>query len=84
MNREEFAAEVVRYLDKAVRRRGIALDIHVDTHLFESGAIDSLAFAQFVDFLEGELGVEIPDGQLSVEYFLTPRMIVDNFAPTGG
>lgn len=79
MNKNEFIEQVTSYLDTTLRRKGVTLKLTPETELFATGAIDSLAFAQFVDFLEGELGAEIPDEKLSVEFFLTLNMVWENF-----
>jgi acyl carrier protein len=52
------------------------LDISsVEMDLFEAGAIDSLAFVEFLLHLEQEFGMRVPVEDLEIDHFRTIRRI---------
>ena len=81
MSRREFEDRVLGFLRDLCRRRKLAAEIASDTNLFDSKILDSVQFVELMDFLQVELGVVVPDRLLSVEYFLTPRIISESFGP---
>jgi acyl carrier protein len=81
MSRAEFEARVIEFLDALCKRRKLAVTIAAETHLFDTKILDSVQFLELMNFLQGELAVEVPDRKLSMEFFATPRIIATNFAP---
>jgi acyl carrier protein len=75
-----FQERVVDFLNGLCRRRNLEVVIGPETHLFETKILDSVQFLELMTFLQADLGVDVPDRKLSVEFFLTPRIITDNFA----
>jgi acyl carrier protein len=75
-----FLGEVVVFLNRWSRRRGLDVDVRPDTHLFETRILDSVGFLELMTYLQVDLGVVVPDKMLSVEFFQTPRMLTANFA----
>jgi len=53
-------------------------DIDMDLDLIETRVLDSLAFIQFIVFLEGLVGREIETAALTADSFRTLRLIRDN------
>ena len=52
-----------------VSRFGVRGELNDDTGLFSSGLIDSLSVMDLVGFVEGEIGVAIRPGDITLENF---------------
>ena len=71
---EDLVAFVNRELLKG---RGVQID--PDTLLFENGLIDSLNILQLIAFVEVRRGRAIPDRDVVMDRFRTPRRITEAF-----
>ena len=60
-----------------VRDCSVAID--ADTPLFEDGLIDSLNILQLIAFVEARRGRAIPDREIVMDRFRTPRAIAESF-----
>jgi acyl carrier protein len=79
MNRNDFEAKVVAFLNRLCRRKAVDVQVEPTTHLFETKILDSVQFLELMSFLQSDLGVEVPDSKLSTEFFQTARKIAENF-----
>lgn len=79
-NDHSFVGEVIKLIENICKKKGISAQVHPDTRIFDEKLLDSVTFAQFMIALETELDIDVPDHKLSVEYFVTPRTIYENFA----
>lgn len=70
-------AELKRTLDEIIRRHLTALDGGAlgDDDELQALGLDSLRFINLLADLDRDLGVEIPDGELSFENFRTPGAV---------
>jgi acyl carrier protein len=74
MAAEEFLAKLLDYLRTLSKG-----EITADTELFQNRILDSLKFIEVMAFVEGTLGIVVPNSRLSAEYFQTARSIAANF-----
>lgn len=54
--------------------------IEADTELFKGGLIDSMRILELIAWTERETGRKIPDEQILMDNFGTPRRIAEVFA----
>ena len=54
----------------------------LDTLLFDDGLIDSLKILRLIAFVETATGRAIPDEEIVMAYFRTPRVIAEHFFQT--
>lgn len=76
----DFMGEVIKLIENICKKKGISVKVQPDTRIFDEKLLDSVTFAQFMVALETEMDIDVPDHKLSVEYFVTPRTIYENFA----
>jgi acyl carrier protein len=70
--------DLVAYINRELLKgRGAPID--PDTPLFEDGLIDSLNILQLIAFVEVRRGREIPDRDIVMDRFRTPRHITEAF-----
>jgi acyl carrier protein len=70
--------DLVAYINRELLKgRGAAID--PDTPLFEDGLIDSLNILQLIAFVEVRRGQVIPDRDIVMDRFRTPRRITEAF-----
>lgn len=70
--------DLVAYINRELLKgRGAPID--PDTQLFEDGLIDSLNILQLIAFVEVRLGRAIPDRDIVMDRFRTPRRITEAF-----
>lgn len=75
--RDVFVAALVDWLNQRLVKPGFT--VHADTHLFEHGLIDSMAILKLIAWTERELGRVIPDEQIRMDNFRTPRRVAQVF-----
>jgi len=51
-------------------------DLDADTALVTTGLVDSVGMVRMATFVERELGVRIPDREITVEHFDTVRRVL--------
>ncbi len=64
-----------KILDFIIENYHLDKSFDVDSSLVGSGIIDSMGIVEIVNFLERDLGVKIPDADITVENFETVRSI---------
>jgi acyl carrier protein len=77
MTADEFTDCIVRWLNQRMAPAGVVID--VDTELFAGGLIDSLRILELIAWTERETGRTIPDRQIRMDNFQTPRRIAEVF-----
>jgi acyl carrier protein len=76
---------LVTYINRELlARRGVeGIEIDADTPLFADGRIDSLNILRLIAFVEARRGRSIPDREIVMDRFRTPRAIVESFLGHG-
>jgi acyl carrier protein len=76
---------LVAYVNRElVAKRGVeGIEIDADTPLFVDGRIDSLNILRLIAFVEARRGRPIPDREIVMDRFRTPRTIVEAFLGHG-
>jgi hypothetical protein len=77
-----FLSELLNFLnhDLPVLRGRPLNGIQADTHLFQSGALDSLSILHLLAFIEHKNGAPVPDELVLPSIFKSPRSIASTFA----
>jgi acyl carrier protein len=70
--------DLVAYINRELLK-GRGAPIAPDTPLFEDSLIDSLNILQLIAFVEVRLGRAIPDHDIVMDRFRTPRRITEAF-----
>lgn len=65
---------IAKFVTNEVQQLGVE-SIEPDTPLLELGILDSLSMVNLLSFLEGNLGVKVPEDQILPENFATPLAI---------
>lgn len=74
MTRAQIVQAVTRQVQQVIPE---AADIDEGSDFRQFAGYDSLSFLEIVAWLEGELHVEVPDGELATERFTTIGEIAD-------
>ena len=74
-----FEDELIEFINRDLLR-GRPHRVEADTYLFESGLVDSLKILQLIAFIEVRTGREIPDRDVVMAHFRSPRAIAAKFA----
>jgi acyl carrier protein len=61
---------------------GRGVEVNADTALFDDGLIDSLNILRLIAFVETRRGRAIPDREIVMDRFRTPRAIAEAFLAT--
>lgn len=77
--RDEFAREMVAWLNDDVAPRGVRID--ADTPLFATRLLDSLRVLELIAFTEQAIGRAIPDSHIRMDNFQTVARIAAVFLP---
>ena len=77
--REEFAREMLAWLNDEVAPRGVRVD--ADTPLFAARLLDSLKVLELIAFTEQAIGRAIPDSHIRMDNFQTVARIAAVFLP---
>ena len=77
--REEFAREMLVWLNDEVAPRGVRVD--ADTPLFATRLLDSLKVLELIAFTEQATGRAIPDSHIRMDNFQTVARIAAVFLP---
>ena len=72
--------DLVAFVNRELMK-GRSAQIEPDTLLFEDGLIDSLNILQLIAFVEVRRGRAIPDRDIVMDRFRTPRHIAEAFLP---
>lgn len=73
-----FLDDLVAWLNRRLAPDGVVLG--PDTELFADGLIDSMRILDLIAYTEVGTGRTIPDEQVRMDYFATPRRIAETFA----
>ena len=76
---EEFAREMLAWLNDEVAPRGVRVD--ADTPLFATRLLDSLRVLELIAFTEQAIGRAIPDSHIRMDNFQTVARIAAVFLP---
>lgn len=77
--RQDFAREMLAWLNEEVAPRGIRVD--ADTPLFATRLLDSLRVLELIAFTEQAIGRAIPDSHIRMDNFQTVARIAAVFLP---
>jgi len=77
--REDFACEMLAWLNDEVAPRGVRVD--ADTPLFATRLLDSLRVLELIAFTEQAIGRAIPDSHIRMDNFQTVARIAAVFLP---
>ena len=77
--REEFARQMLSWLNDEVALRGVRVD--ADTPLFATRLLDSLKVLELIAFTEQAIGRAIPDSHIRMDNFQTVARIAAVFLP---
>lgn len=77
----ELLAALVPWIQARLAPDGVR--IGADTELFSGGLIDSMKILLLIAWTERAIGRSIPDEQIRMDNFETPRRIADVFAGGG-
>ena len=77
--REDFAREMLTWLNDEVAPRGVRVD--ADTPLFATRLLDSLRVLELIAFTEQAIGRAIPDSHIRMDNFQTVARIAAVFLP---
>jgi acyl carrier protein len=84
--REKFTTDLVQFINETVPSLHAPLksppNVTVDTPLFETGLIDSLAILHLIAYVERATGQAIPPRMVVMKHFRTVQAICDSFGPT--
>lgn len=78
MTKPELLAAIVPWIER--RLAPPETRIEADTELFAAGLIDSMKILMLIAWTERATGRPIPDEQIRMDNFRTPRRIADVFA----
>lgn len=78
MTKPELLAALVPWIDRRLAPEGVR--IGPDTELFADGLIDSMKILLLIAWTERAIGRPIPDEQIRMDNFRTPRRIAAVFA----
>ena len=85
VSREQFAAELVRFINEVLPRLyprlPVSLQVDEQTPLFETGLIDSMAILDLIAFVEKDTGLPIPSRMVVMKHFRTVAAICESFGP---
>lgn len=73
------SATVSKLRDWIASTKRQTVDIGLDTDLIREGVLDSLEMVNFLLFIEGARGREIPEALIQPQYFTSLRVIYDTF-----
>lgn len=76
---EEFAREMVAWLNDEIAPQGVRVD--ADTPLFATRLLDSLKVLELIAFTEQAIGRAIPDSHIRMDNFQTVARIAAVFLP---
>ncbi len=86
-SREELAQAVVFFVNELLPRldprRAGKPAVDTETHLFESGALDSLNILQLIGLVEALAGRRIPARQVVMKHFRSAAAIAETFWSAG-
>ncbi|MBI4638154.1 MAG: acyl carrier protein [Candidatus Rokubacteria bacterium] len=71
MSRAEIARSIERFIRRAFRIVPDDPDFSWDSHLFESGYVDSAGVVELIAFVESTFGVKLEDEHIFSERFTT-------------
>lgn len=77
MNRNDFIDGIVRWINHRLAPPDFVVES--DTELFEGGLIDSMRILDLIAWTERAIGRPIPDEQVLMNNFCTPRRIAETF-----
>lgn len=77
MTRTRFLESIVGWLNRRLAPPDVV--IGPDTELFSDGLIDSVRILLLIAWTERAIGRSIPDEQVRMDYFATPRRIAEIF-----
>ena len=77
----DVVAELVAWLNRRFPQKGPAIE--ADTPLFEAGRLDSMRILELIAWTERAIGRAIPDAEIRMDNFRTPRTIAARFAGAG-
>lgn len=69
--------EIKRFIEEELVDEDDPMEIGHDTHLVDSGILDSMGVLQIVTFLEEEAGVRVSDADVTLEAFESVSSIAD-------
>jgi acyl carrier protein len=78
MTRSSFLDGIVGWLNRRLAPPDVV--IGPDTELFSDGLIDSMRILLLIAWTERATGRPIPDADVRMDYFATPRRIAEIFA----
>jgi acyl carrier protein len=67
-----------------IREERPDLAIELDTELMEAGILDSISLIKSIQFMEQTFGIKIPDSDIDLAIFATPRAIAGYVAGKSG
>lgn len=79
MKTEAFKQRLIAFIQQMCDAGRPGITVSDETRLFEDRLINSIRIIDIMSFVERELKISIPDEKLSMEYFMTPNVIVDAF-----
>lgn len=74
---EKFLDDLVLWMNRRIAPSGALIE--ADTALFASGLLDSMRILLLIAWTERAIGREIPDEQIRMDNFETPRRIASVF-----
>ena len=77
MRQEEFARQMVDWLNEEIAPKGVCVD--ADTPLFSTRLLDSLKVLELIAFTEQTIGRPIPDSHIRMDNFQTVARIATVF-----
>lgn len=77
MTKPDFLDAIVPWIQHRLAPPGMRID--ADSELFADGLIDSMKILMLIAWTERATGREIPDEQIRMDNFETPRRIADVF-----
>lgn len=78
-NSNLFDQRLIQFIGELCQKTGTDISVGLDTKLFENKLINSIRILDIMAFVETELEISIDDDKMSMEYFQTPRKIVETF-----
>lgn len=75
--REAFTHELVDWINRRLAPPDTRIE--ADTALFDDALIDSIKILKLIAWTERAIGAVIPDHQIRMDYFATPRRIAEVF-----
>lgn len=80
MEIEAFKQRLITFIQQLCNTNHPGIKVGDETRLFENRLINSIRIIDIMSFVERELKISIPEEKLSMEYFMTPNLIVETFA----